>query len=96
MVNKFFKNDPEKTRLNVIKKNKIDPIYIEQLKKSNIEVINFGINKEIPFFKKKGFLFSRILYLKIFCFTFFPLLKILRNQKPDFLVVSLITFVQLL
>ena len=36
MVNKFFKNDPEKTRLNVIKKNKIDPIYIEQLKKSKL------------------------------------------------------------
>ena len=40
--------------------------YLEQLKKSNIEVINLGINKKIPFLKKKGFLFSRILYLKIF------------------------------
>ncbi len=70
--------------------------YLEQLKKSNIEVINLGINKKIPFLKKKGFLFSRILYLKIFFLSFVPLLKILRDKKPDFLVLSLVTFVPLI
>ena len=29
--------------------------YLDNLKKLGVEVINLGINKEIPFFKKKGF-----------------------------------------
>ena len=40
--------------------------YLKNLNSLGVEVINLGINKEIPFFKKKGFFFSRLIYFKIF------------------------------
>jgi glycosyltransferase involved in cell wall biosynthesis len=92
-LSKFGKEEFSITVFNVVGEWNF---YLEQLKKLNIEVINFGINKKIPFLKNKGFLFSRILYLKIFLLSFIPLLKILRNKKPDFFVISLITFVPLI
>ena len=92
-LSKFGKQEFSITVFNVI--GEWD-FYLEQLKKLNIEIINIGINKNIPFLKKKGFLFSRILYFKIFFLSFIPLLKILRSKKPDFLVLSLITFVPLI
>jgi glycosyltransferase involved in cell wall biosynthesis len=69
--------------------------YLEELKKLNVEVINIGIKKK-GLLKKKGFIFSRILYLKIFFLSFFPLLKIIKNRNPDYLIVTLITFVPLI
>ena len=35
--------------------------YLDNLKNLGVEVINLGINKEIPFFKKKGFFLSRLI-----------------------------------
>ncbi len=70
--------------------------YLDNLKKLGVEVINLGINKEIPFFKKKGFFFSRLIYFKIFFLGFFPLLKILKKREPDYLIVSLVTFLPLI
>ena len=92
-LSKFGKEEFSITVFNVVGEWNF---YLEQLKKLNIEVINLRINKKIPFLKKKGFLFSRILYLKIFFMSFIPLLGVLRTKKPDFLVLSLVTFVPLI
>ena len=47
------------------------------------------------FFPTRG-IFMRLNYLKIFLSTFFPLLKLIRNEKPDYLVVHLITSLPIL
>lgn len=47
--------------------------------------------KFFNFLPKKGFLNSRLSYIFIFLFSFFPLLKLLKKEKPDYLVVHLIT-----
>jgi len=44
----------------------------------------------------KGFLFSRIKYLLIFIFAFFPLIYLLKKKKPDFLIVHLVTSLPLI
>ena len=46
--------------------------------------------------KFKGFLNSRYLYFSIFFQSYFPLKRILNNDKPDHLVVHLITSIPLL
>ena len=58
--------------------------------RNNVEVINFGFNY-FKFLPKLGFLGSRFSYIIIFITSFFPLLKILIKDKPDYLVIHLIT-----
>lgn len=67
----------------------------EFFQKSNVEVINFGFNyfKYLP---KTGYLSSRFSYLIIFLTSFIPLLKVLSKEKPDYLVIHLITSLPLL
>ena len=59
-------------------------------KKNNIEVINFRF-KFFPYLPKKGFLASRISYLIIILFSTFPLIKILKKEEPEFIIMHLIT-----
>ena len=40
---------------------------------------------------KGGFLNSRLSYLIIFFFSFMPLLNLIKKEKPDFLIIQLIT-----
>ncbi len=68
--------------------------YIKDLKKKNIRVIN-NKNKIKPKFKN-GFLLSRILYIRIFLSSFFFLKNIISKEKPDFLVIHLITSLPIL
>ena len=63
-------------------------------KNSKIEKVVIHNFKYLRFLKNwniKGFIKSRISYILIFFFSFFPLLKLIRSQKPDFLVVHLIS-----
>lgn len=62
----------------VISKKKINLIFSNRI----------NITKLIS---SNGYIKSRISYILIFIFNFLPLLKILRNQRPDFLIVHLIT-----
>lgn len=57
---------------------------------NNVEVVDFGYNyfKYLP---KFGFFGSRLSYFIIFIFSFLPLLKILIKDKPDYLIIHLIT-----
>ena len=64
--------------------------YYDLLKKNNIDVINFRF-KFFPYLPKKGFLASRISYLIIILFSTFPLIKILKKEEPEFIIMHLIT-----
>lgn len=53
---------------------------------------NFNLNKFLPL---SGFLKSRIVYFFVFFFKINQLKKILKSEKPDFLIIHLITVVPL-
>ncbi len=53
--------------------------------------INLTNNKIYNFLPKNGFIKSRFTYLIIFLYSFLPLLRLLKKEKPDYLVVQLIT-----
>ena len=69
--------------------------YKDFLDKIKVNIINLNLKKELPIFKNRGFIFSRLFYFKVFFLCFIPLFKILKNKKPDYLIVSLITFLPL-
>ena len=68
--------------------------YINDLKKKNIKVINNKSKIKSKF--RDGFLLSRFLYIRIFLNSFFFLKKIISKEKPDFLVIHLITSLPIL
>lgn len=60
----------------------------------NLEKINFYKLNFIPFlfkFSSYGFFKSRLKYIIIFLFCFFPLKRFLKKKKPEFLIIHLIT-----
>ena len=70
--------------------------YREELNKKNIEIIH--LNKESIFhsFKKDGFIKSRFAYLYIFFKCLMPLHNQLKNEKPKYLIIHLITSLPLI
>ena len=62
---------------------------------NNIDVINLNFNY-FTFLPKNGFLGSRFSNIVIFIFSFFPLVKILIKEKPDYLIGHLITSLPIL
>ena len=65
-------------------------IYKKKFSDNKINVIDFPI-KFFKFLPKEGYLSSRISYLVIFLFSFFPLLRLLKKNPPEFLIIHLIT-----
>ena len=63
-------------------KNKID---------KRIDILNLSKLKLIKYLPKNTYLKSRISYLIIFFFSFFKLLNLINKEKPDYLIVHLIT-----
>lgn len=64
-------------------------------KRSNIEVVDFGFNY-FRYLPKTGFIGSRFSYLIIFFTSLIPLIKIILKEKPDYLILHLITSLPLL
>ena len=62
----------------------------------DISKINLIFNKNLKNKKFRGFINSRLLYLSIFFSSYFPLKKILNKDKPDFLIIHLITSIPIL
>ncbi len=60
------------------------------LEKNSIKIIklNFSYFKFLP---KRGYLSSRFSYLVIYLFSFFPLLALLKKEKPNVIILHLIT-----
>ena len=65
--------------------------YDKILKLYNIKKIILIKNNLIKFLPKKGFFWSRLNYILIFLFGFFPLLNYLQKNKKDILFVYLIS-----
>ena len=53
-----------------------------------ISLSGIKFHKYLP---KRGFINSRLSYLIIFFFSFIPLLNLIKKEKPDFLIIQLIT-----
>ena len=64
--------------------------YADYLKDHNVKLINFRL-KYFKFLPKEGFIQSRISYLIIFILSFIPLLQLLKKNKPDFIILHLIS-----
>ena len=67
----------------------------ELFKKNNIELINLGYNY-FKFLPKTGFFKSRFSYIIIFLLSFIPLLKLILEKKPDFIIIHLLTILPIL
>lgn len=64
--------------------------YKNDLNKNGIDVIDFPI-KYYKFLPKTGYFSSRFSYIIIFLLSFFPLLVLLKKEKPNFIILHLIT-----
>ena len=69
--------------------------YSEIFKQNEIELIEFKF-KFFSYLPKHGFAKSRISYFIIILFSFLPLLKILKKDKPDFFIMHLLTSLPLM
>ena len=69
--------------------------YRKKLRQKNVKIINFNNNTKNKI-EIEGFVKSRLIYIKIFIFSFFPLLNLLKKNKPDYMVVHLITSLPLI
>ena len=64
--------------------------YSEIFKNNGIDLIEFKF-KFFSYLPKNGYLSSRISYLIIILFSFFPLLLVLKKDKPEFIIMHLLT-----
>jgi len=64
--------------------------YLDFFKENNIKIINFKY-KFFKFLPKRGYIQSRFSYIVIFLICFFPLIKVIRVNKPDFFIAHLVT-----
>ena len=70
--------------------------YLNDLKFENIDLIklsNFNLKRYLPV---NGFLKSRIVFFLIFLTKYFPLKKLLEKEKPDYLIIHLVTILPLI
>ena len=65
---------------------------IDALKINRIEVPGLKLNK---FFPIEGFLKSRIIIFLIFFLKYWSLKKVIKNEKPDYFIIHLISFLPL-
>ena len=65
------------------------------LKKKNIEIKKFHNFDLINYLPKFGYIQSRFSYIVVFLFSIIKLHIILKKEKPDFLVIHLMTFIPL-
>ena len=64
--------------------------YSNLLKKYSINIIKLNSNY-FRFLPKKGYLRSRFSYIIIYLLSFFSLLKLLRQEQPNIIILHLIT-----
>ncbi len=93
-LNRHYKKNQFKTSI-------IDAVhewinYKDEISEKKIELIYLNKNSIFNSYKKIGFIRSRIAYLYIILKSFFPLIRTLQKNKPDFLIIHLITSLPLL
>jgi glycosyltransferase involved in cell wall biosynthesis len=65
--------------------------YSKEITNKNLKVIKLNNKSIFNLYNKEGYLRSRIAYLYIFFKSIIPLNKLLKDKKPSFLIVHLIT-----
>ncbi len=65
--------------------------YEKDIIEKNIKLINFFNKKIYNLFPRHGYIKSRISFFLIYVLSFFPLLNLLKKNKPQYLVIHLIT-----
>ena len=65
--------------------------YEKDIIEKNIKFINFFNKKIYNLFPRHGYIKSRISFFLIYVLSFFPLLNLLKKNKPQYLVIHLIT-----
>ena len=70
--------------------------YQEELINKKIKIINLTNSKILKNKFFKGFVRSRMIYFYILIISFFPLVKLFKNKKMDYLIAHLITPVPLM
>ena len=88
-LNKFFsKNDFKISIIDAVHEWKD---FEDEIREKKIEIVYLNKNSFFNLFKKDGFVRSRFAYLYIFFKSFFPLIKVLQEKKPNYLIIHLIT-----
>ena len=64
--------------------------YKNEINDNNVEIEDLGL-KYFKFLPVKGIIQSRISYAIIFLLSFFPLISLIKKNKPDFIIAHLIT-----
>ncbi len=70
--------------------------YTNELKKKKIDIHNFKLIRFLKNWKKVGFFKSRFVYFIIFLLSFIPMFFLIKKNKPDFLIIHLITSLPLI
>jgi len=69
--------------------------YSEYINSNHIKLINFKL-KYFKYLPKRGYVQSRFSYFIIFILSFFPLVKLIKKYKPDYVINHLITSLPLI
>tara|TARA_B100000767_G_scaffold264562_1_gene279603 strand:+ start:1859 stop:3010 length:1152 start_codon:yes stop_codon:yes gene_type:complete len=69
--------------------------YKNILQKNNINILNLNKYLNIKYLPKKGFIQSRFTYLITYFFSFLKLHFLIKKEKPEYLVIHLITSIPL-
>ena len=70
--------------------------YDKNIKSKEIKLINYYNKKLFNYLPRHGKINSRISFVFIFLMSFIPLTKILKQDKPDYLIIHLITSLPLI
>ncbi len=71
-------------------------IYTKEIDQNKINLINLFKSKIKLKLSDRGFLLSRISFIFIFFTSFFPLLRILKKEKPEYIIIHLNTALPLI
>ena len=71
-------------------------IYKTEIEKKNINLLNYYKTNLAKYLPYRGKINSRLSFIIIFILGFFPLKKILKTNKPDFLIIHLISSLPLI
>ncbi len=69
--------------------------YQDILKKNNVDILSLNKYLNIKYLPTKGFVKSRFTYLITYLFSFLKLHYLIKKDKPDYLVIHLITSIPL-
>ena len=69
--------------------------YANEINTKGVKIIKIYKDSR-EFFSNKGFLNSRLSFIRIFLRSFFPLLSLINKEKPDYFIAQLITSIPLL